>query len=192
MYMARFSPCRGPSPLTRGNPVARRDAGHQLGSIPAHTGQPSRGRYRWRAGRVHPRSHGATVFVRFQASARRGPSPLTRGNLRQWRRTRRPRGSIPAHTGQPARARLSRASGWVHPRSHGATAMKSATIRYVKGPSPLTRGNRLGQGFRSGRRGSIPAHTGQPGMRRSRARPGRAHPRSHGATLLLRHGALPG
>ena len=76
-----FAP--GPSPLTRGSLEKLDREVCALGSIPAHAGQPSRGRTSALVPGVHPRSRGAaepkSVMTRYQV----GPSPLTRGSLRE-------------------------------------------------------------------------------------------------------------
>ena len=95
----------GLSPRMRGNrtpmsanPTFRR-------SIPAHAGQPaadsSPGISFW----VYPRACGATASNTAKKSARRGLSPRMRGNLAPESKPTVVAGSIPAHAGQPNRAR---------------------------------------------------------------------------------------
>ncbi len=160
----------GPSPLTRGNPSQHIGRLARSGSIPAHTGQPSGRVAHCSAGRVHPRSHGATDCGQGGIGKHQGPSPLTRGNLNGCRQGAAGRGSIPAHTGQPARAADSRRQAGVHPRSHGATGAATWAFSVSWGPSPLTRGNPIGRAGGQAGDGSIPAHTGQPLQRNPRPR----------------------
>ena len=70
----------------------------------------------------------------------------------------------------------------VHPRSRGATQLYNQQMQQAQGPSPLTRGNP--DCFRGGdhRRGSIPAHAGQPLRLWVLPQPIWVHPRSRGAT----------
>ncbi len=100
-------PCRqaGPSPLTRANLVhATRQVGHE-GSIPAHAGQPCLSHQsRWRR-RVHPRSRGPTFGSLKAALSKVGPSPLTRANPCTRPASLPSTGSIPAHAGQPLKAK---------------------------------------------------------------------------------------
>ena len=153
---------QGPSPLTRGNPVALRVEVRRAGSIPAHAGQPPRPIFRSSTIRVHPRSRGATPSWVRLSSAIKGPSPLTRGN--HWLGAPRAftGGSIPAHAGQPRPKLRSYGSKWVHPRSRGATKKWAVAQGFVEGPSPLTRGNHTDGSHTAFVPGSIPAHAGQP------------------------------
>ena len=71
---------KGPSPLTRGSLAMTKAPQAEIGSIPAHAGQPlryrPRGPWRW----VHPRSRGAASPPLRLSSNSLGPSPLTRGS----------------------------------------------------------------------------------------------------------------
>ena len=187
----------------RGNPDQQVELADQLGSIPAHAGQPSRTPRRRPDPRVHPRSRGAicTTWRRrviicgpsLLARGNRpglstpgrpsGPSPLTRGNLHHANLGALLHRSIPAHAGQPTTSAPPTSCARVHPRSRGATRHHSARANNRQGPSPLTRGNLALQRLAAVRVRSIPAHAGQPGGWRSPPGPRRVHPRSRGATL---------
>ena len=89
-------------------------------------------------------------------------------------------GSIPAHTGKPARQERRRPPDGVYPRTHGEAEVR--VLRHVVcwGLSPHTRGSRGGRRRAPKRPGSIPAHTGKPPPPRwSRGRRG-VYPRTHG------------
>ncbi len=171
----------GPSPLTRGSrSAARRHLPHS-GSIPAHAGQPCRSGIRGKPARVHPRSRGAAPPLPYTKQPALGPSPLTRGSPAAPPTPQPEAGSIPAHAGQPARpSRLWTAPG-VHPRSRGAAVMVRTTPSRREGPSPLTRGSPFQALAGAARRGSIPAHAGQPHLSQRREPQRGVHPRSRGA-----------
>ncbi len=174
----------GPSPLTRGNLATAQPVARCEGSIPAHAGQPGTPATSAGALRVHPRSRGATTDSVVGPKKRPGPSPLTRGNREAAQRRLRGPGSIPAHAGQPVGASNGAWTSRVHPRSRGATRRPHKRHFSFTGPSPLTRGNRDAGRAPVHRRGSIPAHAGQPTTRACARWPCRVHPRSRGATLL--------
>ena len=70
----------GLSPHTRGNRILARSRLQAAGSIPAHTGEPSRcDRSPWTS-RVYPRTHGGTVIDTLREGLVEGLSPHTRGN----------------------------------------------------------------------------------------------------------------
>ena len=120
-----------------------------------------------------------------------GPSPHTRGNRAPGCRTPGRRGSIPAHAGQPACGRNRALRARVHPRTRGATPGGGPGGSDAEGPSPHTRGNRRGDRRRVGRRGSIPAHAGQPCSTTSTKCACRVHPRTRGATLRANNSHVP-
>ncbi len=172
----------GPSPLTRGNHAGSGQAADDLGSIPAHAGQPSRSGTACCCPAVHPRSRGATAAVGGFVLLRMGPSPLTRGNLDRLPLAVGGPGSIPAHAGQPSPPGDLEDADRVHPRSRGATGFTGDEMTAQGGPSPLTRGNHLEHRRDVRQVGSIPAHAGQPGLEFRPTRRRRVHPRSRGAT----------
>ena len=131
----------GPSPHTRGNPVTHGRRAGGRGSIPAHAGQPVTAALSGPASRVHPRTRGATVSTPAAPRSASGPSPHTRGNPRGGVHGVTGTGSIPAHAGQPRRARVARRRLRVHPRTRGATQRPAFATARNWGPSPHTRGN---------------------------------------------------
>ncbi len=175
---------RGPSPLTRGNPLDLGRAAPLDGPIPAHAGQPTSSRHPgWLQG-AHPRSRGATTCACSSATYRAGPSPLTRGNHDSRCASRTPLGPIPAHAGQPTSTSCGPMKARAHPRSRGATTAAIGRVTSATGPSPLTRGNRQSLPAPAHRWGPIPAHAGQPWTASTRRLKTRAHPRSRGATSM--------
>ena len=155
-------PCRGPSPLTRGSPVAQRSYRRRVGPIPAHAGQPACTRTGGKDTRAHPRSRGAAVLLDETQTCIKGPSPLTRGSLPNKVTQEFRQGPIPAHAGQPTRRQTSGRASWAHPRSRGAAFACSCSAGISRGPSPLTRGSPLVARGKPASRGPIPAHAGQP------------------------------
>ena len=93
----------GLSPLARGNRWARRWPGRPPGSIPACAGEPARRASVAPAPGVYPRLRGGTGLRHAAVNARKGLSPLARGNPRTVRRHCRCHGSIPACAGEPRR-----------------------------------------------------------------------------------------
>ncbi len=92
---------RGPSPLSRGSRYTRFQPNRAQRSIPAFTGEPSRGRSGRSQRRVHPRFHGGAPVETRRILAVVGPSPLSRGSRSRARGTGLRAGSIPAFTGEP-------------------------------------------------------------------------------------------
>ena len=188
-----LAPCgdQGLSPHTRGNPPPAVRPGRTAGSIPAHTGEPARRSGRRRSTGVYPRTHGGTREAGIQASLSLGLSPHTRGNLAQFHVRAPHAGSIPAHTGEPFR--FFRFFGFfrVYPRTHGGTSFHLPVGGWRRGLSPHTRGNLVPGDRRVLRRGSIPAHTGEPQAARERLHHREVYPRTHGGTRLRRRLDLP-
>ncbi len=178
----------GPSPPTRGSHAraARRVGG--AGSIPAHAGEPSSvggaGGARW----VHPRPRGGAARREDAVVSDPGPSPPTRGSPDALRAVLRAIGSIPAHAGEPHPRVPYQTRARVHPRPRGGAAndMRNAVVR--QGPSPPTRGSRVGLDAHGRGRGSIPAHAGEPSTPTKPSSPSRVHPRPRGGAVRGAHG----
>ena len=187
MHRARHPlPVRGLSPHTRGNQPRRRPRDSRPGSIPAHTGEPCSNARLLSVTRVYPRTHGGTARGNQREARLRGLSPHTRGNHGDGRRRARPRGSIPAHTGEPAVRSGGAGLTRVYPRTHGGTAGQQRVRAALRGLSPHTRGNRRADFGRLLRGGSIPAHTGEPGGGMTAREADRVYPRTHGGTSKAR------
>ena len=73
-----------------------------------------------------------------------GLSPPTRGNLTDGNLRLIANGSIPAHAGEPSRARRARSRRRVYPRPRGGTVTGNAADTGLIGLSPPTRGNPTG------------------------------------------------
>ena len=173
----------GLSPHTRGNRQLGTLPASARGSIPAHTGEPSCQPSPASRLRVYPRTHGGTSRPARNLSGREGLSPHTRGNLRGPDREAARNGSIPAHTGEPWSLRIPPSPLRVYPRTHGGTRLPGLVRDDVEGLSPHTRGNRAPPSNVHQRRGSIPAHTGEPSTCPSPASALKVYPRTHGGTL---------
>ncbi len=135
----------GPSPPTRGSRACAGEVLGPAGSIPAHAGEPRRGVPLTRPSRVHPRPRGGARGGDASRAPTTGPSPPTRGSRSRGRGRTTPRGSIPAHAGEPARRARRRGAPRVHPRPRGGALGAGGDDQH-----PL------------GRAGSIPAHAGEP------------------------------
>jgi hypothetical protein len=109
-------------------------------------------------------------------------SPHTRGNHGASARPSPHKGSIPAHTGEPARRDSNARLVEVYPRTHGGTSRETTPRLPRGGLSPHTRGNRVGGGLRVLSHGSIPAHTGEPQLQASPGTVSQVYPRTHGGT----------
>ena len=153
---------RGLSPPTRGNPESVKERTQELGSIPAHAGEP-RQRERGRRGQtVYPRPRGGTFGGACWRAGRYGLSPPTRGNPCAASNRAKAVGSIPAHAGEP----ICHSPGciWesVYPRPRGGTLGVYVYRHSDPGLSPPTRGNPSIARRPPFCSGSIPAHAGEP------------------------------
>ena len=111
----------GLSPPTRGNPSYLPGRHFYDRSIPAHAGEPSVYRHSSSPFKVYPRPRGGTSAALARRSAASGLSPPTRGNRRRWSPPPSPRGSIPAHAGEPASFGADARPTPVYPRPRGGT-----------------------------------------------------------------------
>ena len=152
----------GLSPHTRGNLAPRSAWAAKPGSIPAHTGEPRLLPIPVPVIRVYPRTHGGTHTTSTRSPVPSGLSPHTRGNHSIEVNRHDGDGSIPAHTGEPRPGRRRSRPCGVYPRTHGGTFCRRSRTGLIRGLSPHTRGNPCGPCRETVRRGSIPAHTGEP------------------------------
>ena len=170
----------GSSPLTRGKPVKRWNAGRIPRLIPAHAGKTTE----WSPGsptrRAHPRSRGENRCVPSRPSRTVGSSPLTRGKPHRGVPDRAGTGLIPAHAGKTGLRPIPVRAEWAHPRSRGENGIVMLIEPAGGGSSPLTRGKRYAVSSRNDQSGLIPAHAGKTSRRRSRSLLSGAHPRSRG------------
>ena len=175
---------RGLSPPTRGNRLGTKATASGIRSIPAHAGEPRKRSRRAAAPRVYPRPRGGTFLMFKLVTIIGGLSPPTRGNLFVGDTRALDRRSIPAHAGEPSRRSWRLGTRWVYPRPRGGTTMHTQQRLNIEGLSPPTRGNpeQYTAGIR--RRGSIPAHAGEPRRGRRRFAPKKVYPRPRGGTRL--------
>ncbi len=153
---------RGRSPRTRGSPTYRRCAADQLGSIPAHAGEPPLQVWIRPYCRVDPRARGGALRKSFQSFASWGRSPRTRGSPAWARRCSWDGGSIPAHAGEPLPHHLHASTLKVDPRARGGAPCRGGIITMSRGRSPRTRGSPYSISPVAGYSRSIPAHAGEP------------------------------
>ena len=183
---AASSCARGLSPPTRGNLGGDWTAAGMLGSIPAHAGEPDTLLLVAGTDEVYPRPRGGTVNRGLAISALIGLSPPTRGNLGGVKRGVYSARSIPAHAGEPSSRWPRRRLATVYPRPRGGTEIEKIESEDEEGLSPPTRGNPSSWRVRAGWTRSIPAHAGEPAMRRLRRRETEVYPRPRGGTISLR------
>ena len=159
-------------------------------SIPAHAGEPARGREAGYSNRVYPRPRGGTSAPSAAKRAATGLSPPTRGNRAGGVVKPAVFGSIPAHAGEPRH--VGAYAGWdeVYPRPRGGTTCHKCGRRGTDGLSPPTRGNQSARGTSAAGRRSIPAHAGEPRVSLAPPCAPRVYPRPRGGTDA--HGARHG
>ena len=175
----------GLSPPTRGSrPGAEQDA-RQHGSIPAHTGKPTRASARRTASRVYPRPHGEATLELPAVDDDMGLSPPTRGSRLSNGVRPLDRRSIPAHTGKPLCGKHAVQPVRVYPRPHGEAVDLGLGLDPVQGLSPPTRGSPLLAHRYERGRGSIPAHTGKPDCQVHVLARARVYPRPHGEAFMI-------
>ena len=159
---ATSSALPGLSPPTRGNRIRERNAQRNLGSIPAHAGEPVSMPPVSSAIEVYPRPRGGTSTLLMMVERGGGLSPPTRGNPLAVALAVSALGSIPAHAGEPVGLAVDRLGGQVYPRPRGGTYAGKSRAHGRGGLSPPTRGNleNVPRAIEGGR--SIPAHAGEP------------------------------
>ena len=173
---------QGLSPPTRGNPTANERGEASQRSIPAHAGEPPprgcSGIREW----VYPRPRGGTEACSAIGGRLFGLSPPTRGNRDAAGVQQSVARSIPAHAGEPSAGSPRRCAEAVYPRPRGGTLRERVDVVAGYGLSPPTRGNRIRRGGRRQKRGSIPAHAGEPHPELVRHGDGEVYPRPRGGT----------
>ncbi len=175
-------PCRGLSPLARGNRRVSADFWAFTGSIPARAGEPAVEDVGLLFGRVYPRSRGGTHAAMAWSACSRGLSPLARGNHSGVKGRQREQGSIPARAGEPSRQSMRLPTGRVYPRSRGGTFAQELAEGLLVGLSPLARGNPQQSPGSPPAWGSIPARAGEPLLTWRQSSAVRVYPRSRGGT----------
>ncbi len=111
-----------------------------------------------------------------------GLSPRTRGNHISTVDSRMYQGSIPAHAGEPGLLDGQVQEYGVYPRARGGTDVSRGRDRDTRGLSPRTRGNLSRKVVPLLRRGSIPAHAGEPWSDGDVDKESGVYPRARGGT----------
>ncbi len=181
-HHAQRASLRGLSPPTRGNLQPAEPRHNPGGSIPAHAGEPCPSPWSPRWPSVYPRPRGGTMQYSMKANNQEGLSPPTRGNRYPVGYEITPLGSIPAHAGEPRWRRGRRPAAKVYPRPRGGTGRVCPTPTATSGLSPPTRGNLRLSPRGVLRRGSIPAHAGEPHAAGPVGRVSPVYPRPRGGT----------
>ena len=152
-------------------------------SIPAHAGEPPGADCAaWAAG-VYPRPRGGTRRTGGGLTRRPGLSPPTRGNPAVRYSYGAALRSIPAHAGEPNHRLHRHNQAEVYPRPRGGTLTASIAEVVDEGLSPPTRGNRQSVENEPRRRGSIPAHAGEPILAKASSKDAKVYPRPRGGTF---------
>ena len=131
---------------------------------------------------VYPRVYGGTFASILPSLSPPGLSPRVRGNQRVLLFGIDRLRSIPACTGEPARALTSGADLKVYPRVYGGTFADLRGGDGQKGLSPRVRGNRRAVTITDRYRRSIPACTGEPRGNHVRGIRREVYPRVYGGT----------
>ncbi len=158
----------GRSPPTRGSRALSDSIRDWRGSIPAHAGEPDGARPLARGVGVDPRPRGGASLHAANSAHLEGRSPPTRGSQRRACALGAVEGSIPAHAGEPTSTSAGRRRRRVDPRPRGGAHLRQWFSLADGGRSPPTRGSLNPTLAKPARRGSIPAHAGEP---RARSRP---------------------
>ena len=167
----------------RGNPHTAAPDTDNLGSIPAHAGEPRMIPRHGPLAGVYPRACGGTAERVRAALAVEGLSPRMRGNRDLGGVAGSPGGSIPAHAGEPASAVARMTVKGVYPRVCGGTLWAVSHCLRGRGLSPRMRGNRTGPQVPPWITGSIPAYAGEPPLPCRRRSLHRVYPRVCGGTI---------
>ena len=109
----------GSSPRMRGTPLHDLVFRCQRGIIPAHAGNTSIGRSKFRSSWDHPRACGEHPFPVGLLTIPVGSSPRMRGTLPGKSTGLQTSGIIPAHAGNTSIGRSKFRSSWDHPRACG-------------------------------------------------------------------------
>ena len=182
-------PCHwGPSPRVRGSHAERLRARHRPGSIPACAGKPGGAGRPSPRSTVHPRVCGEAVRHQGLALEALGPSPRVRGSRHADAPACHGQGSIPACAGKPRQLVLDLRRQGVHPRVCGEASDDFSIDSDLSGPSPRVRGSLVRRSAEPGRRGSIPACAGKPGVAPAGSRQPWVHPRVCGEAVFSRSG----
>ena len=180
----------GTSPHLRGNQTGLRNRRQWQRDIPAPAGQPKPSHIIVTGPKGHPRTCGATDCLRQPSEQESGTSPHLRGNHDAQYRSDFIDGDIPAPAGQPVIMPSSGAVKAGHPRTCGATPQGKTSNTWLGGTSPHLRGNRFILDLLLKPDGDIPAPAGQPRAEQGHRPQREGHPRTCGATLLLKSVAV--
>ena len=181
---------RGLSPPTRGSRRDRDRRSDGRRSIPAHAGEPTDSRRPASSVTVYPRPRGGAGTSSRPARWLTGLSPPTRGSHLVGMGAGLHDGSIPAHAGEPQTPRSPTIPTPVYPRPRGGADDAFPGALDPGGLSPPTRGSPHRVTVSGNRRRSIPAHAGEPSMRRPSSEMSRVYPRPRGGAHLERSSGL--
>ena len=173
----------GSSPRMRGAPLARVEARHEKGIIPAHAGSTPGPERPWLPFRDHPRACGEHDDLTVPSVYVEGSSPRMRGAPRDAADAEAHLGIIPAHAGST----VSTLCLWPRFRDHPRACGEHPRLVLVpcggEGSSPRMRGARVRDRRVRELQGIIPAHAGSTMAALRCGRTSRDHPRACGEHL---------
>ena len=150
----------GLSPRMRGSRRIAEVCDGLPGPIPAHAGEPHRDQMPSAVTAAYPRACGGADVGTADVALEKGLSPRMRGSPRQIRRPPPP--------------------PWAYPRACGGAAWARDALMKIWGLSPRMRGSPPSRAQPCAPQGPIPAHAGEPVVRRGRTAARRAYPRACG------------
>ena len=153
------------------------------GPIPAGTGETTGHERPDRDGGAYPRRHGGNSRRRPECHRQQGLSPQARGKRRTHEPGRLHQGPIPAGTGETHGGGQNVTVGRAYPRRHGGNCGGVGKSLLGGGLSPQARGKRRRWSCRVGKRGPIPAGTGETSDTGRHLPRSTAYPRRHGGNV---------
>jgi hypothetical protein len=158
---ARRVPALGLSPLARGKPATACGSVGGVGPIPAGAGETSSAHPASGFAGAYPRWRGGNLFREKVYAYAQGLSPLARGKLPEYRKTKSGEGPIPAGAGETQRRRLKSTGLRAYPRWRGGNTSTLPSTLPSTGLSPLARGKLAYACFVFSPSGPIPAGAGE-------------------------------
>ena len=170
----------GSSPHTRGTRAHGEHVRCASRFIPAYAGNAGSARAGACTAAVHPRIRGERDIVRAHVNSANGSSPHTRGTPRPQMMQGTRRRFIPAYAGNAPRPVRQRRQTPVHPRIRGERARLVASVDWISGSSPHTRGTLRSASLEGRAARFIPAYAGNAVVPSASFRTAPVHPRIRG------------
>ena len=175
----------GLSPHTRGKRYSVTYEGEYSRPIPAHAGETARPEVATLSLWAYPCTRGGNPGTGKTVRTDEGLSPHTRGKRALERELESWVGPIPAHAGETSSPRIRQSGFTAYPRARGGNSKEPCTASSIFGLSPHTRGKQLPACPNRIYHRPIPAHAGETGESRSKARVVQAYPRTRGGNAAV-------